>query len=306
MPLEQFKAEGWYCVLDDRDPSYSTIDRRFAEQLRSHMDSFNSQQGLYYDRAKGWSIDKKFGGIGSTKAAATKQERLPEATLKKKESDWQIIPYHRVIDVISSGDNLYPNTATPGNKRANAGKRKLGSEYVGENDQDQVAGGEESVSDLPTRQAKPPVIRQKLQNPKPVEATPKANAVKVVSGDTNTATPKLPLAVAALPVTVPGASGIDSEPGTAFSGFIAFYERDKIIKSSIADQRLHDRTLEFADRQHLRNLEDEGRRDERQKRVLAQMEGKNSTTINIEACCLIGVCLQNFKRKWILQIFKKS
>lgn len=280
MPLEQFKAEGWYCVLDDRDPSYSTIDRKFAVQLRSYMDSFNSQHGLYYDKAKGWGIDKKFGGIESTKAAATKQERLPESTLNKKELDWQIIPYHRVIDVINSGDNL---TTTPGNKRANAGKRKLGSEYVGENDssssdsQNQIVS--EPVNEPHThRPSKPPVIRPKVQNSNTFVATPKVRGAQVVSKETNLnadTTPKLPLAVAAaLPVTVPSASGIDSN--NSFNSFLSFYERDMVIKASIADQRIHDRTLEFADRQHLRNLEDEGRRDERKKRVLSQLEGKNA------------------------------
>ena len=98
MPLEQFKLEGWYCVLCDTTPAESTIDPQMAELIRRRVLEYHKTQYLYYDRAKGFAIDRrKDTNFAMRKDGASADERQTEQQLETKEKEWQVTPCHTLV-----------------------------------------------------------------------------------------------------------------------------------------------------------------------------------------------------------------
>ena len=255
--------------------------------LRSHLDSFNKRHRLYYDRKMGWPIDKKFGDrdLQLIKAPADKMERMSETSLQKKELEWEIIPSHQIRETIEGGASL--ETSRRHSTFVNAGKRRHGQASNDQLGLDDVTPFNVIEPQKSFKKTGKSGLSSEHDSKVSVTFTAPVKTVQVDSATDSgrtkaAATDSASGAASAGKGARSGSEQLEREENavaTEFKSLIGFYERDKAIKTSIAQQRINDRTLEFADHQNLRDLEYKGQRDERQKRFDARKEGKCNTMI---------------------------
>lgn len=262
------------------------MDQRLAEQLRSQLDRYNRERGLYYSRSKGWPIDKKFGdneesGIAS---GAPAKERYLDDVLIQKEIAWTIVPSSKVFNSVRSGGGLNYSGSSAKVRNSATKKRKNELEYSS----DSVSSN--SPIRKPKRIALPTTRRANdVDKHQPVLgssgsslpassvvtlSTPSQSTGSGITGTTNTASCSTSQRInKTQPVDCIG----DSDQGSTkrvsqatssnqskfdSKSMIEFYTYDSELRASMAKQKLDEREREFADEDHRRKLENKGKQSD--------------------------------------------